>query len=79
VLLSYFLLFDLGIGPATTKFVAELLGRGEVEKLPEMVWTALAILASCGRRRSITWAAMHRWRAKTFVGNRRWPPVGLSR
>jgi O-antigen/teichoic acid export membrane protein len=42
VLLSYFLLFDLGIGPATTKFVAELLGKGEIEKLPEMVWTALA-------------------------------------
>ncbi len=42
MVVGYFALFDLGIGPATTKFVAELLGKGEIEKLPEMVWTALA-------------------------------------
>jgi len=42
MVVGYFGLFDLGIGPATTKFVAELLGKGEIEKLPELVWTALA-------------------------------------
>jgi O-antigen/teichoic acid export membrane protein len=42
MVVGYFALFDLGIGPATTKFVAELLGKGEIERLPEMVWTALA-------------------------------------
>ncbi|HUZ47366.1 MAG TPA: flippase [Terriglobia bacterium] len=42
IVVGYFALFDLGIGPATTKFVAELLGKGEIEKLPELVWTALA-------------------------------------
>lgn len=41
MVVGYFALFDLGIGPATTKFVAELLGKGEIEKLPEVVWTAL--------------------------------------
>src|SRR5574340_1605995 len=41
IVVGYFALFDLGIGPATTKFVAELLGRGEIEKLPGIVWTAL--------------------------------------
>ena len=41
LVVGYFALFDLGIGPATTKFVAELLGKGEIEKLPELVWTAL--------------------------------------
>lgn len=41
IVVGYFALFDLGIGPATTKFVAELLGKGEIEKLPELVWTAL--------------------------------------
>ena len=41
MVVGYFALFDLGIGPATTKFVAELLGKGEMEKLPEVVWTAL--------------------------------------
>jgi O-antigen/teichoic acid export membrane protein len=42
MVVGYFALFDLGIGPATTKFVAELLGKGEIHKLPELVWTALA-------------------------------------
>jgi len=42
MVVGYFALFDLGIGPATTKFVAELLGKGEIEKLPDLVWTALA-------------------------------------
>jgi len=42
MVVGYFSLFDLGIGPATTKFVAELFGKGEIEKLPELVWTALA-------------------------------------
>ena len=41
MVVGYFALFNLGIGPATTKFVAELLGKGEIEKLPELVWTAL--------------------------------------
>jgi O-antigen/teichoic acid export membrane protein len=41
MVVGYFALFDLGIGPATTKFVAELLGKGEMDKLPGLVWTAL--------------------------------------
>src|SRR5690348_16484170 len=40
MVVGYFALFDLGIGPATTKFVAVLLGRGEIEKLLGLVWTA---------------------------------------
>ena len=48
IVVGYFALFNLGIGPATTKFVAELLGKGEIEKLPELVWTALASQACFG-------------------------------
>jgi O-antigen/teichoic acid export membrane protein len=40
-LLSYTGLLDMGLGRATTKFVAEYLGKGEVEKIPEIVWTSL--------------------------------------
>ena len=42
IVVGYFALFNLGIGPATTKFVAEFLGKGEMEKLPELVWTAVS-------------------------------------
>jgi len=48
MVVGYFALFDLGIGPATTKFVAELLGKGEIEKLPELVWTAVACQSCLG-------------------------------
>lgn len=35
-------LFDLGLGQATTKFVAECLGRNQIEELPAVVWTSLS-------------------------------------
>jgi O-antigen/teichoic acid export membrane protein len=41
MVVGYFAIFNLGIGPATTKFVAELLGKGETDKLPQLVWTAV--------------------------------------
>lgn len=40
-LLGYVSLFDMGLGRATTKFVAEALGRGELDTLPPLVWTSL--------------------------------------
>ena len=40
-LLGYFGIFDLGLGRATTKFVAESLARNEPERLPKVVWTSL--------------------------------------
>lgn len=42
VVLSYFSFFDLGLGRATTKFVAEILGKGEIPRLPTVVWSSLA-------------------------------------
>lgn len=48
IVVGYFALFNLGIGPAATKFVAELLGKGEIEKLPELVWTAVASQTGLG-------------------------------
>jgi O-antigen/teichoic acid export membrane protein len=43
VVLGYFTIFDLGLGRATTKYVAEALGKGEEEKVPNLVWTTVAI------------------------------------
>lgn len=41
IVLTYFSMFDFGLGRATTKFVSEALGRGEIEKVPSLVWTSL--------------------------------------
>jgi O-antigen/teichoic acid export membrane protein len=40
-LLNYAGQLDLGLGRATTKYVAECLGRGDTEKLPGLFWTSL--------------------------------------
>jgi O-antigen/teichoic acid export membrane protein len=40
MVIGYFSLFDLGLGRATTKFVAETLAKGEKENLRSLVWTS---------------------------------------
>jgi O-antigen/teichoic acid export membrane protein len=48
IVLGYFSLFDLGLGRATTKFVAEYLGRGETDRLARLVWTSVALQGVLG-------------------------------
>ena len=48
VFMGSFAIFDLGLGRATTKFVAEALGKGEPEKVPPLVWTAVIVQAIFG-------------------------------
>jgi len=43
VILGYFAIFDLGLGRATTKLVAEVLGKGEENQVPRLVWTAVTV------------------------------------
>ncbi len=42
VVLGYFTIFDMGLGRATTKFVAEALGKGERDQVPQILWTAVS-------------------------------------
>jgi len=48
MVVGYFSLFDLGLGRALTKLVAEKLGAGEEDEVPVLVWTALALMAVLG-------------------------------
>jgi len=43
VVLGYFTAFDLGMGRATTKYIAEALGKGHDGQVPEFLWTAVTI------------------------------------
>jgi len=45
---GYFSLFDLGLGRALTKLVAERLGSGELADLGPLVWSALGLLVLLG-------------------------------
>ncbi len=57
LVVGYFALLDFGIGPATTKFVAELLGKGELDRLPALVWTAVATQTGFGMLAGVLFAA----------------------
>ncbi|MDQ7040602.1 MAG: flippase [Rhodothermus sp.] len=48
MLLGYFTFFDLGLGRATTKFVAEALARGEMARLRCIIWSAVTAQALLG-------------------------------
>ena len=46
--IGYFSLFDFGLGRALIKLVSEKLGAGHSEEVPELVWTALFLMALLG-------------------------------
>lgn len=48
IILGYFTIFDLGLGRATTKYVAEALGKGENDQVPEIIWTAVTFQVALG-------------------------------
>src|SRR6476469_8499900 len=56
--LGYFGLLDLGIGRATTKYVAEYLADGRDEGLRALVWTSIAMLGVLGLIGGVVLAAL---------------------
>ena len=45
---GYFSLMDLGLGRATTKFLAEWLAKGEMNQIAEMVWNSMTLQVLLG-------------------------------
>jgi O-antigen/teichoic acid export membrane protein len=48
MVIGYFSFFDLGIGRATTKFVAEHLSAGDRDAIPPIFWNSIVLLAGVG-------------------------------
>jgi O-antigen/teichoic acid export membrane protein len=46
MVVGYFGLFDLGLGRAATKFIAEAAASGDNSKIPALFWTSLYLLSS---------------------------------
>lgn len=61
VVIGYFSLFDLGIGRALTKAVADRLGNGQVEDMPQLIWTALALMLLLGILGGAVGAGLSSW------------------
>src|SRR5258708_8680701 len=54
-------MFDLGIGRALTKLVADKLGTREEQVIPSLVWTSLVLMLLLGVVGSLTMWATSRW------------------
>lgn len=61
MVVGYFSLFDLGLGRALTKLVAEKLGKGQADETPALIWTAMLLMAALGVLGAIVVAALSPW------------------
>ena len=69
VVLGYFSLFDLGLGRALTKLVAEKLGLGQHEHVAPLTWTALWLMAGLGVLGALVVLAASGWMLQFGLGN----------
>jgi O-antigen/teichoic acid export membrane protein len=48
IVIGYFSLFDLGMGRALTKLVADKIGSNDEDSIPPLVWTSLYLMLALG-------------------------------
>lgn len=61
ILIGYFSLFDLGIGRALTKLVADELASGDIRGIPGLGWTGMFMLLLVGAAVGATTAILSPW------------------
>jgi O-antigen/teichoic acid export membrane protein len=61
MIIGYFSIFDLGLGRALTQLVAERIGKGNLEDVPSVFWTATLLMLLLGLLGSITLTILSPW------------------
>ncbi|MDI6854253.1 MAG: flippase [Deltaproteobacteria bacterium] len=61
MIVGYFSIFDLGMGRATTKFVAEYLSLDKLADLPRLIWTSVISVSALGLAGGIALAFVTPW------------------
>jgi O-antigen/teichoic acid export membrane protein len=61
IVVGYFSLFDLGIGRALTKFIADKLGTNEEHVIPPLAWTSLLLMLILGVVGALVTLALSPW------------------
>jgi len=61
MVVGYFSLFDLGLGRALTKLVAEKLGKGQDNEISPLIWTAMLMMSVLGVLGTVVVAALSPW------------------
>ncbi len=74
MVVGYFSLFDLGLGRALTKLVAENLGRGKEGEMPILIWTALTLMTLMGIVGGVVVAMLSPWLVSTLLNI----PLGMQ-
>lgn len=67
IVVGYFNLFDLGIGRALTKMVADKLGANEAAAIPPLVWTSLFLMFLLGACGSLVLLAISPWLVRSIL------------
>lgn len=61
VIIGYFGLFDMGLGRALTKQLAERLGTDSDEEIAKLIWTALLLMTGLGLLGALVLAGLSSW------------------
>lgn len=61
MVVGYFSLFDLGLGRALTKLVAEKIGKRKQSEIPSLIWTAMLLMSVLGVFGGVTVAILSPW------------------
>lgn len=61
VVVGYFGVFDLGLGRAATKFIADALGAGDEKSIPGVIWTSLLLMVALGICGGVAMGALSPW------------------
>lgn len=67
IIIGYFSLFDLGIGRALTKLVADKLGAHEDHAIPPLVWTSLLLMLLLGTVGGIVLLGTSAWLVRSAL------------
>lgn len=67
IVVGYFGLFDLGLGRALTKLVAEKLGAGQEKDVPALAWTSLLLMLILGLLGAAILGLIAPWVVKTAL------------
>ncbi len=67
IIIGNFAVFDLGLGRAVNKFVAEAIGIGNKDEIPQIIWTALTVQVAFGIIGGVVFAAITPFLATYFL------------
>jgi O-antigen/teichoic acid export membrane protein len=60
-LIGYFSIFDLGVGRALTRSIAEKLGAGDEDRIPPLLWTSLIFMFLLGLLGTLLFLLLSPW------------------